>query len=136
MALLDNVINAVASKVAGDRAPALRDFLTENGGLTGLSEKFRNGGLGQVFGSWVSTGENLKLTPEQVEAVMGNERIKAFATLVGIDHAKASEFLATTLPQLVDRLTPEGKVPEEAAVADAGAVASAPPANPAPETTA
>jgi uncharacterized protein YidB (DUF937 family) len=128
MALLDNVINAVASKVAGDRAPALRDFLTENGGLTGLSEKFRNGGFGQLFGSWVSTGENLNLTPEQVEAVMGNEKVKAFATMLGIDHAKATEFLATTLPQMVDRLTPDGKLPEETAVADSGGVTTAPPA--------
>jgi len=61
--------------------------------------------------------------------VMGNEKVKAFATLLGIDITQATEFLARTLPALVDRLTPDGKIPAAAAVV---ASAPAPEALPAP----
>ncbi len=113
MALLDHLINAVVSAVAGDKAPALKQFLKDNGGIAGLREKFGKADLGETFSSWVKTGENLKVTPQQIESVMGSEKVKAFATMLGIDTTKATEFLATTLPALVDKLTPDGKVPEE-----------------------
>jgi len=119
MALLDHLINAVVSAVAGDKAPALKQFLKENGGIDGLREKFSKGDLGETFASWVNVGENLKVTPQQIEAVMGSEKVKAFAALLGIDTAKATEFLATTLPPLIDKLTPDGTVPEEGAAATA-----------------
>jgi uncharacterized protein YidB (DUF937 family) len=114
MALLDHLINGVVTAVAGDKAAALKQFLKDNGGIAGLREKFSNADLGETFASWVNVGENLKVTPQQIEAVMGNEKVKAFATMLGIDTTKATEFLATTLPALVDKLTPDGKVPDEA----------------------
>jgi len=132
MALLDHLINAVVSAVAGDKAPALKQFLKDNGGVAGLREKFSKADLGETFASWVNVGENLKVTPQQVEAVMGNEKVKAFATMLGIDTTKATEFLATTLPALVDKLTPDGKVPDEAGAA----TSPTPPAATEPKTAA
>jgi uncharacterized protein YidB (DUF937 family) len=133
MALLDHLINAVVSAVAGDKAPALKQFLKDNGGVAGLREKFSKADLGETFASWVNVGENLKVTPQQVEAVMGHEKVKAFATMLGIDTTKATEFLATTLPALVDKLTPDGKVPdEEGAVPAASAQPAAGTQAPAP----
>ena len=125
MALLDNLINTVATKIAGDRAPALRDFLQQNGGIAGLREKFSKADLGETFASWVNVGVNLKVTPQQIEAVMGNEKVKAFATMLGIDTTKATEFLATTLPALVDKLTPDGKIPDEECVVPAASAQAA-----------
>jgi uncharacterized protein YidB (DUF937 family) len=121
MSLLDGLIANVLAKVAGDRGPALKDFLQDNGGISGLSQKFQNGGLGELFGSWVGTGDNQLITPAQIEAVMGNAKVQAFADLLGIDTTKATEFLATTLPALVDKLTPDGKIPEEEGAAAAAA---------------
>lgn len=114
MSLLDNLIGSALSAVAGDKAPALRQLITDNGGLSGLSEKFRNGGLGGVFSSWVSTGANQLVSPAQIEAVLGNAQVQAFAKLLGIDTTQASEFLARSLPQLIDKLTPDGTLPAEA----------------------
>jgi uncharacterized protein YidB (DUF937 family) len=120
-----------AAPLAPEKANALEQFLKDNGGVAGLYEKFRNGGLAREFASWVSTGANELITPAQIEAVMGNEKVKAFATLLGIDITQATEFLARTLPALIDRLTPDGTIPGEAAVVAASAPsAPVPPATP------
>ncbi len=52
MALLDDLIGGVMSAVAGDKAPALNQFLQDNGGVNGLAQKFQSGGAGAVFISW------------------------------------------------------------------------------------
>jgi uncharacterized protein YidB (DUF937 family) len=124
MSLFDNLIGSALSAVAGDKAPALRQLLTDNGGVSGLYEKFRNGGLGGAFASWVSTGANQLVSPNQIEAVLGNAQVQAFAKLLGIDTAQASDFLARTLPQLIDKLTPDGTLPAEAAVVASGSAAT------------
>ena len=114
MALFDNLFSTVVSAVAGDKAPALNQFLKENGGLQGLSEKFRNGDAADMFASWVGLDENKEITPEQITKVLGNSPLQEFANKLGIDTDKATEFIATTLPQVIDKLTPDGKVPDEA----------------------
>jgi uncharacterized protein YidB (DUF937 family) len=114
MALFDNLFSTVVSAVAGDKAPALNQFLKDNGGLQGLSEKFRNGDAADMFASWVGLDENKEITPEQITKVLGNSPLQEFANKLGIDTDKATEFIATTLPQVIDKLTPDGKVPDEA----------------------
>jgi uncharacterized protein YidB (DUF937 family) len=110
MALLDSLISGVVTAVAGDKAPMLNDFLNANGGVTGLADKFQKGGASEVFSSWVSTGANQTITPEQIEAVLGNDKVKEMAARMGIAPAQASDFLAKTLPGLVDQLTPKGQL--------------------------
>ena len=95
MALLDNLIGSVVSAVAGDKAPALNDFLKTNGGIAGLAEKFQNGGAGEMFASWVGTDKNEPITSEQISKVLGNSQLQE---------------IATNLPVLIDKLTPDGKV--------------------------
>jgi uncharacterized protein YidB (DUF937 family) len=132
MSLLDNLIGSALSAVAGDKAPALSQLLKDNGGVSGLAEKFRNGGLGATFSSWVSTGANQLASPQQIEAVLGNAQVQAFAKLLGIDTAQASDFLAKTLPQLIDKLTPDGTLPAEtvAVASSAAATTAVPPQAP------
>ncbi|MFW6730705.1 MAG: YidB family protein [Synechococcus sp.] len=110
MALFDTLVSGVLSAVAGDKAPVLQDFLNANGGVTGLADKFQKGGANEVFASWVSTGANQTITPQQIEAVLGHEKVKEMAARLGIDPAQASDFLARTLPGLVDQLTPQGQM--------------------------
>jgi len=110
MALLVTLVSGVLSAVAGDKAPVLQDFLNANGGVTGLADRFQKGGASEVFASWVSTGANQTITPQQIEAVLGNDKVKEMAARMGIDPAQASEFLAKTLPGLVDQLTPQGQM--------------------------
>ncbi len=116
MALLDDLIGGVVSAVAGDKAPAFNDFLKSNGGLSGLAEKFQNGGAGELFASWVGTGDNKAITTQQINAVLGNSQVQEFAKKLGIDTDAASTFIATSLPALIDKITPDGKVePDPAA---------------------
>jgi uncharacterized protein YidB (DUF937 family) len=110
MALLDNLIASVVSAVAGEKAPALNDFLKTNGGIAGLAEKFQNGGAGEMFASWVGTDKNEPITSEQITKVLGNSQLQEIATKLGIDTTAATEFIATNLPVLIDKLTPDGKV--------------------------
>ncbi len=111
MALFDDLIGGVVSAVAGDKAPALNDFLKTNGGITGLAQKFQSGGAGEVFSSWVGTGQNQAITSETITQVLGSSQVQAFAQKLGIDPAQASDFIAQHLPQVIDKLTPEGQMP-------------------------
>lgn len=110
MALLDDLIGGVVSAVAGDKAPALNDFLKANGGVSGLAEKFQSGGAGDVFASWVSTGNNKEITAQQITSVLGSSQVQEFARKMGVDPAAASGFIAASLPALIDKLTPAGKL--------------------------
>jgi uncharacterized protein YidB (DUF937 family) len=110
MALLDDLIGGVVAAVAGDKAPILNEFLSSNGGVTGLAEKFQNGGAGEVFTSWVSSGNNKAITAQQISSVLGSSQVQQFAQKLGIDNAAASEFIAANLPVLIDKLTPDGSV--------------------------
>jgi uncharacterized protein YidB (DUF937 family) len=110
MALLDDLIGGVVSAVAGDKAPALNDFLRSNGGVSGLAQKFQNGGAGEVFTSWVSTGQNQAITADTINQVLGSSQVQQFAQQLGVDPKQAADFIAKHLPQVIDKLTPDGQV--------------------------
>jgi uncharacterized protein YidB (DUF937 family) len=115
MALIDDLISGVVNSVAGDKAQALNDFFKTNGGLTGLAQKFQNGGASELFASWVGTGENSLTNPDQIEKILGSGPIHDLAVKLGIDTKQASDYIATKLPELVDRLTPDAKIEPDAA---------------------
>jgi uncharacterized protein YidB (DUF937 family) len=101
---------AVAAGGQDPLAAALSSLLAKNGGLQGLMSKFSNGGLGEVFSSWVGMGENQSVKASQIEDVLGSEQVKGLASQLGVDPSQASGFLASYLPQIVDKLTPAGKL--------------------------
>lgn len=108
-------LNAI-NKFAGDQ-PKLGTEITnlvspETGGLAGLVQQFQAKGLGQIIQSWVGTGANLPITPQQIQQVIGMEKISQIATRVGLDPVVVSQQLATILPQVINHLTPGGKLPE------------------------
>ena len=121
MGLLDDVLRAVSGAAAGAADPSHRTLATElcgmlagggtSKGLGGLVDMFNQKGLGDVMSSWVSTGRNLPISPEQIQAVLGSSQVQALAAKAGIDPAKASAAIAQILPQLVDRCTPNGQLP-------------------------
>jgi uncharacterized protein YidB (DUF937 family) len=84
------------------------------GGLGALLDKFRQGGLGDVAGSWVSPGQNLPVSPDQVQDVLGSDLLGQLASQLGISPQDAGAQLSQWLPQVVDQLTPAGQVPTEA----------------------
>ena len=84
----------------------------ETGGLEGLIQAFNQKGLGEVISSWVGMGNNAAITPEQIQEVLGSDVIKQLSEKSGISFDAAKAQLAELLPSLIDKVTPEGKIPE------------------------
>lgn len=114
MGLLDTLIGSFAGKADPSQqdpiAGALSTLLARNGGIQGLMSKFSQGGLGEVFSSWVGMGQNQPIDASQVRHVLGAEQIGGLASQLGVDPSTASRFLADHLPKIVDKLTPSGQV--------------------------
>ncbi len=82
------------------------------GGLAGLVEAFARNGLGHVADSWVGTGQNLPVSADQLAQVLGSERIAGMAGQLGLNQGDLLGQLSHLLPQVVDKLTPQGQVPQ------------------------
>lgn len=80
------------------------------GGLAGLVQAFQKNGLGELVNSWVNTGPNLPATPSQIEQGLGGDLLNQMAGKAGLPSGAASAQLAGLLPDLVDKLTPNGKI--------------------------
>jgi uncharacterized protein YidB (DUF937 family) len=83
-----------------------------SGGLAGLVDAFQKKGLGHVVSGWISTGPNPPVSASQVTDAIGQETLAQFASHAGVPVSQAGSLLAELLPTAVDRLTPDGKVPE------------------------
>ena len=114
MGILDGVLGGLGDDAAG----GIGALLNGQGGVAGLVEKFGGAGLGDVVGSWVGTGANVNITPEQIQQVLGSGPIADFAAKLGISPEQASETLAGLLPEAIDRLTPNGSVNDAAGLLD------------------
>jgi uncharacterized protein YidB (DUF937 family) len=118
MGLLDQVLGAAGamSSQSPDGANPLSGILnalnSQEGGLSGLVQAFENGGLGDVVKSWISTGQNLPVSAEQIRSVLGNDQVRQFASSMGIDPDQAASQLSQYLPQVVDQLSPNGSLSE------------------------
>lgn len=125
MGLLDSVLGAVAAaKGPGgalgqgaqpDLMSAVIGMLangSEQGGLGGLVAKFQQAGLGEVVNSWISTGQNLPVSPEQLGQVLGQDKLAGLAQQLGLPQGDLMGQLSQMLPQVVDQLTPTGQAPQ------------------------
>ncbi len=86
---------------------------SESGGAEGLLNTFKENGLGDVMSSWIGKGENLPISPEQIQQVLGSDQVRQIAEKLGISTDEASSGLSEMLPKIVDKLTPEGSLPTQ-----------------------
>ena len=90
-------------------------LLSSQGGIQGLLAKFQQSGLDDILQSWLGTGENKSISPTQVEDVFGKQELQQAAQQAGVkDEAEASDLLSQFLPQIVDKLSPNGAVDQSA----------------------
>lgn len=82
------------------------------GGLIGLVAKMQQSGLGDVARSWVGTGDNLPVSPDQLGGVLGQDTVSSMAGQLGMNSGDLLGQLAQMLPQVVDKLTPQGQIPQ------------------------
>jgi uncharacterized protein YidB (DUF937 family) len=84
-----------------------------DGGLGGLLDKLESGGLGDAVASWVGSGENKAVDPARLGQALGPARLSQFAEKAGVSASEASTLLAGMMPGLVDKLSPDGKLPDK-----------------------
>ncbi len=100
----DSLLNAVSGLVTG------------SGGIGGLLQKFSGHGLGDLVKGWISNGPNPPATAQNIEQVFGTDQLQQIAAQTGIDPSQISAHIAEILPQLVDKLTPQGQPVEGGAL--------------------
>ncbi|MCU0414356.1 MAG: YidB family protein [Ignavibacteriaceae bacterium] len=112
-----DILNTIQSALGGgdkkdDLMSTVMGLLGGQGGLNNLISQFASKGLGDVIGSWVSTGKNLPVSGDQLQNVLGKDTINHLASKLGMDNGALTSQLTNLLPGVVDKLTPDGKVPE------------------------
>jgi uncharacterized protein YidB (DUF937 family)/outer membrane protein OmpA-like peptidoglycan-associated protein len=100
---------------SGTLLSALLSMMTnqDSGGFSGFLNLFSKAGLGDLASSWVSSGANSPLSNEQLESALGSNTIGSLAEKVGLPAGTATSAMAWMVPQVIDKLTPDGVVPEE-----------------------
>ncbi len=86
---------------------------SDGAGLENLLGKLRQQGLGEEVDSWVSTGPNRAVAPKQIQAAFGQDQLAGMAQQFGMPSGALGGILAQVLPELVNRLTPNGQVPQQ-----------------------
>ena len=122
MGILDSVENSPAFKgVLGQLGaavlPAVLSEVMGNGGRGGLNAvvaKLQQAGLSDQVKSWLGNGENLPITAEQLQQVLGNDTVRQLAAKYNIPVDQISQILAQQLPKAVDHASPDGKLPHTA----------------------
>jgi uncharacterized protein YidB (DUF937 family) len=81
------------------------------GGLGGLLNKLQQGGLGNATNSWVGSGQNQPVAPGQLGSALGPNIIKTLAQQTGLSEDELTKQLSQVLPGVVDKMTPNGRLP-------------------------
>jgi uncharacterized protein YidB (DUF937 family) len=120
MGLLDSVMGMLNNGQPGGASGALVQQIGQmlagnaaSGGLAELAQSFERGGLGHIISSWIGTGQNLPVSAEQIQQVLGQGRIGQLAQSVGLQPDQVSAQLAHLLPGIIDHLTPHGQIPAQ-----------------------
>ena len=115
MGILDQVTDKLGGgKGGGIQAVLLQQlvgYLSKPGALGNLAQSFQRNGLGNVLQSWIGTGQNLPISASQVQQVLGNDVVSDMAGKAGLDVPETADALSGMLPQVVDKLSPDGKEP-------------------------
>jgi len=115
MGLLDQVLGAMGGQTGnpgqhGSLVDLAAGVLQNQGGVSGLLDKFRSAGLGQQADSWVATGQNMPVSGDQVSSVLGSGAVERVSQKLGLPPGAAAAALAAVLPMVIDHLTPNGRV--------------------------
>lgn len=116
MGLLDSLAGSLLGGNAGASSGLAKSVLEmigsgQEGGLNGLVQAFQQNGLGKLVESWIGTGQNLPVSPSQVQQALG-PKVQELAQQHGMSTDAVSQALSQLLPGLVDHLTPNGQLPQ------------------------
>ena len=109
MGMFDGLIGGI---VGAGMATVINDILERNGGIQGVVQQFEQNGLGQTDRSWVGVGPNDPIAPEALHKVLGPDLLQQLSAKSGLSVAELTQKLSQVLPQAVERLTPNGQIPQ------------------------
>lgn len=93
----------------GTNDGSIGSILTE--GIRDLVDRFRQVGHGDAADSWVAHGPNREVSPQNIEAAIGNDTLEALVKQTGLSRAEVISRLTRELPNAVDKYTPDGQLP-------------------------
>lgn len=113
MGLFDSVAGAMMNKVMGDKGPLAKlamELFQQYGGLPGILQTLKNGGLSEQVDSWVGQGANMSVNAAQIGAALGSSVLAGIAAKLNMTTDELSSKIAEHLPDVVNQLTPNGVV--------------------------
>lgn len=130
MGILDSVIGNLLGGAGGSSSPmggilssildgAQGGAMTSSGGsggLGGLVSQFERAGLGHIAQSWIGSGPNQPVSPDQLQSVFGESRVHDMSRQAGLQPHDFLSQLSQHLPQAVDGMTPNGRLPDEGSI--------------------
>jgi uncharacterized protein YidB (DUF937 family) len=122
MGILDSLQNSPAFKNAlgqleGAVLPAVLSEVLgsgSQGGLSAIVAKLQQAGLGDQVKSWLGNGQNLPITAQQLQEVLGSDAVRQLAAKYNIPVDQITQILAHQIPNAVDKASPDGKLPHTA----------------------
>jgi uncharacterized protein YidB (DUF937 family) len=109
MGMFDGLLGGI---VGAGMVSVVNGILEKHGGLDGVVNEFESKGFGATVKSWVGTGPNQPISPDQVRNVLGDDLLQQLSMKSGLSVQDLTQKLSQVLPQAVDRLTPDGNIPK------------------------
>jgi uncharacterized protein YidB (DUF937 family) len=107
MGLFDGLLGGV---IGAEMATVVNGLIEKHGGVQGIVAQLEAQGLGGTVRSWVGTGANQPITPDQIHQALGSDAVKQLAARFGMSPEDLAAKLSKVLPQAIDKLTPDGVV--------------------------
>jgi uncharacterized protein YidB (DUF937 family) len=109
MGMLDGLLGGI---VGAGMVSVVNSVIEKHGGLQGVVSEFEKNGLGATVKSWVGTGPNQAISPDEVHRALGPDLLQQLSAKSGLSVQELTQKLAQVLPQAVDKLTPDGTIPK------------------------
>lgn len=109
MGMFDGLLGGI---VGAGMVSVMNGILEQHGGVQGVVNEFERNGLGATVKSWVSSGPNQPISPDDVQRALGPELLQQLAAKSGVSVQELAQRLSHVLPEAVDKLTPDGKIPK------------------------
>jgi uncharacterized protein YidB (DUF937 family) len=109
MGLFDGILGGI---VGAEMATVVNHLIEQHGGVAGIVNQLQTQGLGATARSWISTGPNQPISPDQLHQAFGSDTIAQLAAKTGLNPQELLQRLSQALPTAIDHLTPGGVLPK------------------------
>jgi uncharacterized protein YidB (DUF937 family) len=108
MGMFDGLLGGI---VGAGMVSVVNGILEKHGGLQGVVNQFERNGLGNTVQSWIGTGSNQPISPQDLHKALGPDLLRQLSEKSGLSVQDLAQRLAQVLPEAVDKMTPNGTIP-------------------------